>query len=90
MTDIYEGPVTLVINGEATEVMAALQAVDHQASRTWSGTVHADGLQASFWAAVQSSSVTVRMPDGTQGTARIDMDAESGSAAITGDGPAPF
>ncbi|MGW7271898.1 DUF4873 domain-containing protein [Streptomyces sp. NPDC054864] len=90
MTDIYEGPVTLVISGEATEVMAALQAVDDGASKTWSGTVHADGLQASFWAAVQSSSVTIRMPDGSQGTARIDMDAESGSAEVTGDGPAPF
>lgn len=90
MTDIYEGPATLVIGGEETEVMAALKAVDRGASGHWSGIVHADGLQASFWAAVQSSGVTIRMPDGSQGAARIDMDAESGSAVLRGEGPAPF
>ncbi|MDQ0791792.1 DUF4873 domain-containing protein [Streptomyces sp. B1I3] len=90
MTAIYEGPATLVIAGEETEVMAALQAVDRGAAGGWSGTVHADGLQASFWAAVQSSGVVIRMPDGSQGSAQVDMDAESGSAMVRGDGPAPF
>ncbi|WP_409055100.1 DUF4873 domain-containing protein [Streptomyces sp. SYP-A7185] len=90
MTNIYEGPATLILGEEATEVMAALEAVGSGASTSWSGSIHADGLQASFWVAVQSSSVTIRMPDGRQGTARIDMDAESGSAVLSGKGPAPF
>ncbi|MEU1128220.1 DUF4873 domain-containing protein [Streptomyces sp. NPDC005899] len=90
MTHIYEGPATLVIGGEETKVTAVLRAADHDGSGSWSGTVSADGLQAAFWAAVQSSGVTIRMPGGRQGVAQIDMDAESGSAQVTGGGPAPF
>jgi hypothetical protein len=90
MNQIYEGPATLIIGEQETEVMAALQAVDHGASGGWAGTIHAPGLQTSFWAAVQSGGITIRMPDGSQKEARIDMDAESDSAVVTGDGPAPF
>ncbi|MEU1090830.1 hypothetical protein ACFYPN_24070 [Streptomyces sp. NPDC005576] len=90
MTDTYtyEGPATLVINGDETAVMAVLHAAG--ATGHWSGTIHADGLQTSFWPAVQSGGVELRMPDGRRGAAQIDMDAESGSATVGGDGPAPF
>ncbi|MFD6426504.1 DUF4873 domain-containing protein [Streptomyces sp. NPDC060198] len=90
MTDMYEGPATLVIGIEQTPVMAALRTDGDSGAGGWSGTVRADGLQTSFWPAVQSGGVELRMPDGRRGTARIDMDAESGSARLDGDGQAPF
>ncbi|MCX5402055.1 DUF4873 domain-containing protein [Streptomyces sp. NBC_00102] len=90
MTDIYEGPATLVIGDEETPVMAALRADSRGTSASWSGTVSADGLQIAFWPAVQSGGVVIRMPDGRRGTAQIDMDAESGKATLSGSGQAPF
>ncbi|MGW2836637.1 DUF4873 domain-containing protein [Streptomyces sp. NPDC001493] len=90
MTDIYEGPATLVIGAERTPVMAALRAERDSGSGRWSGTVRADGLQTRFWPAVQSGGVEIHLPDGRRATARIDMDAESGSASLDGSGPAPF
>ncbi|WEH38258.1 DUF4873 domain-containing protein [Streptomyces sp. NBC_01218] len=91
MTDTYEGPATLVIGTEETAVMAVLHAPGGgTAPGNWTGTVQADGLQTSFWPAVQSGGVEIRMPDGRRGTAQIDMDAESGNATVSGTGPAPF
>ncbi|MFD6529703.1 hypothetical protein [Streptomyces sp. NPDC060184] len=90
MTSIYEGPATLVLGDEETRVMAVLSAGGGGTAPPWSGTVHAHGLQFSFWPAVQSGGVVILMPDGRRGTAQIDMDAESGNARLSGEGPAPF
>ncbi|MFF7365491.1 DUF4873 domain-containing protein [Streptomyces sp. NPDC008125] len=90
MTDIYEGPATLVIGDEETPVTAALRSGSGTTPGPWSGTVRADGLDLSFWPAVQSGGVVILMPDGRRGTAQIDMDAESGSATLSGRGSAPF
>ncbi|WP_299537415.1 DUF4873 domain-containing protein [uncultured Streptomyces sp.] len=87
---IYEGPATLIIGGHETAVMATLRAGGPDGPGRWAGSVGADGLQAAFWPAVQSGGVTLRLPDGRSARAEIDMDAESGTATLRGDGPAPF
>lgn len=89
MTSSYNGP-AIIVTADGTEFDVQAELATHQQANgflTWSGYLHGDDGQ--LWDTYNAGSVTIRLPDGSEGT----IDAKSfgwTQLDVSGSGKPPF